>query len=184
MDIEKVVEEIISSAQKEAEKIEKEGEKEAERILSEAKEKAKEIKEKKLEEARKIVEEMKKREEALAKLQGRKAVMERRKEIIEEILSEVRERFMNLEESKRKKVIEALAKKTGRDWAVVHASKRDFGLIKQMFKNSQVKESHIPGGFVVENEDGSVRMDMSFEAVFENMKKELVKTVIQLGEKT
>lgn len=184
MEIEKVIEEIISSAQKEAEKIEREGEKEAEKILSEARKKAETIKQQKLEEVKKLAEEMRKREEALAKLQGRKMLMEKKKELIENVLAEIKEKFLNIEGNKRKEIIQALAKKTGKEWPVVYTSKKDLNLVKTIFKNSQIKEIHISGGFIVENEDGSIRMDMSFEAVFENAKKELVKAITQLGETT
>ncbi|HIQ50193.1 MAG TPA: hypothetical protein EYH56_03295 [Nanoarchaeota archaeon] len=182
MEIEKVVEEIISSAKVEAERIVKEGEKEAEKILSEAKKKAETIKQQKLEQVKKLVEEMKKREKALAKLKEREMIMEKKKELIEEILNEIREKFFNLQGKQREKIIQALAEKAGKDWKKVYVSKKDVALVKSIFKNSQVKESDLFGGFIVENEDGSIRIDMSFEAVFEMLKKEIVKGIAEMGE--
>ena len=182
MEIEKVIEEIISSAQKEAERIEKEGEKEAEKILNEAREKAETIKQQKLEQAKKLVEEMRKREKALAKLKGRKMIMEKKKELIENTLKEIRERFFNIEGKEREKIIQALVKKTGKEWSRVYAGKKDIGYVKSIFKNSQVREANIAGGFIAENEDGSVIADMSFESVFEISKKEIVKAIAEMGE--
>lgn len=177
MGIEKVVEEIVSSAQKEARKIEKSGEEEVKKIISEAEERANVIKKQKIEEVKKIAEEMKKREEALARLEGRKRLMEKRKELTGEILEEIREKFLNLEGKEREEVLKALIKKAGKNWEVVYVSRKDLGFVKKAFKNSKVEEIAISGGFILESADKSVRIDMSFENIFENLKKEIVKAL-------
>ncbi len=183
MDVEKVVEEIITQASKEAEKIEEQGKKEAEKIIKEAEKRAEEIKKKKLEQAQNICEEMKKSELALAKLKAKKEIMEKKKEIIEKMLEEIKEKFLSLESEKRKKVIEALARKAGKDWAIVYCSKNDLPFLKQIFKNAEFKEAKIKAGFIVQNESGDVQVDMSFDTIFENCKKELQKYLLKLGER-
>ncbi len=183
MDAEKVVEEIIAQASKEAERIEEQGRKEAERIIKEAEKRAEEVKKKKLEEVQKLCEEMKKSELALAKLKAKKEVMERKREIIEELLEEIRKRFISLEGEKRKKVLEALAKKAGKNWAVICCNKRDMPFLKRIFKNSKFKEGKVEAGFIAQNESGDVQVNMSFTAVFESCKKELQKYLLRLGER-
>jgi V/A-type H+-transporting ATPase subunit E len=124
-----------------------------------------------------VAAEFKKREESLARIEAKRLVMQKKREILEDILQAIRQKFFEMEGKERKELLEKLAKSVSGECKRVYVSKQDAELAKKLFKNLEIKQANIAGGFILEDESGEVRLDLSFETLFENSRKALVKEI-------
>ncbi len=177
--IDNVIKEVLEEAKKEAEEILSSAKKEAEKIISKARKEAEEIEKHALEEASNKCEERKKMEKALAELEARKELMKRKKELIDSVLKEIEQEFYSLSGKEREKVMRALAKKAGKEWSTIKCSEKDMKILKKLFPKAKIERVKIAGGFIAENEDKTVLVNMSFEEIFNSLKQELVKTLAE-----
>ncbi len=178
--IENVIKEVLEEAGKEAEEILSCAKKEAERIIRNARKEAEEIEKRALEDVKKKCEERKRMEKALAELEARKELMKRKKELIDSVLKEVEQGFYSLSGKEREKVLRALAKKAGKEWSIIKCSEKDVKILKKLFPKAKIEKVKIAGGFIAENEDKTVLVNMSFEEIFSSLKQELVKTLAEI----
>ena len=108
MGLETVKEEIIRSAEKEAEGLIKNAREEAAEIIGGAKKKIEEIHEKESAEMKKSIETLKKQELASAELENKKMLLEAKKQLVEEVFSEAEKNLNKLGSKEREAYIKKL----------------------------------------------------------------------------
>ncbi len=182
MGIEKVREEVIAKAKKDAAAIIAEGQKEALTIVNAAEEKAKIRKKASEAEVEKELMELKIREMSSAELEASKSLLETKKKLIEEAFEEAKQRISKTAPSARKEHIKALMSK----------AKKQTEIGKILCNESDVKHveaykaqiTDISGGIIAENKDETIRIDYSYESILNKIRENSLKDVAKILFKT
>ncbi len=182
MDLNNVVLEIISEAEKKAKEIAESADKERERMLGEARERARKKGNELEKETYDKIRQMRVKELAVSRMNAKKIEMNARKEAVENAY----EKFSGsiYEEMDRKELLKKLLE-TGKgqiDAATVYVNEHDFEHAKKLFKNVEKADVN---GMIIENADKTERLDITLETLMENLRKETLNEVskILFGEK-
>ncbi|MBI4210583.1 MAG: hypothetical protein HY544_03710 [Candidatus Diapherotrites archaeon] len=181
MGMENLRKSLMQEAQAEARKISAEAEKQAEKAIAEAKEKARAIIAGARQAAKESSEAQKAERLSAAQLKARKIVTEAKNRKTEEALAMAWKEFSAIPESKG---YEAFMKKaiTGAERefagkAVVRVREEDMKMAKRLSKGVSPEPARISGGAIVSSPDGKVSVDCSLEAMFEQKKEDIRKTI-------
>jgi len=180
MSLKKVSEEILADAKSKAQKIENEGRDEAKAILTEAKKKEEQIMNAKVKETRAVIAALERKEIASAKIAGKRLLLDAKKDAIARVRQETENRIASMDAATRKKMIDALLKNAMSELADakrVYVNNKDVAYAKKAARGLEVLEGSMIGGVVVENEDGTIRVDNTFDTLLEKVRKETVKDV-------
>ncbi len=143
--------------------------------LIEAKKKAKEIlaeSERKLSEARaqttdsnsRSAHEIMRQESARAELEGKKAVLAAKKEVIDEVFANAKDEMMKSNADIVPRLLEQAKKEIAIEY--VYCNKKDSSMVKKY----KVKESAINGGIIAENKEQTIRIDLSLDTLFSQVR--------------
>lgn len=171
MDLNNVVLEIISEAEKKAKEIAESADKERSRILDEAKARARTKKEELEKEAEERIRQIRTKELAVSRMNARKIVMNAKKEAVEAVYRDFSGKIYETvdRETLLKKLFEA--GKGQMEVATVYTNKDDFEAAKKLFKGVDVKKTGISGGLVLENQAKTEKLDMSIDSLSQNLQK-------------
>ena len=154
---------IIKEAQAEADRLAGETRKEAALIVSEARKKAEEDEKRSAGELALDLEALEKRELASTEFAARKRVMRRKKELLDEFFSSCMKDLAALPAEERKRHVRTLVGRAMKEFQVttVYTSKKDAVSIPGV----NCLPADILGGAIIENSDGTQRIDLSYAAL-------------------
>ncbi len=171
MALDKVISEILETAQKEADQRIQEAEKERAKILQEADqriEKLQKAEEKDLQEA---VKRLKRQELSSAELEAKKIVLNKRKDILnrtfEEMLKELSAMDAKEKTALYKKILADGKKIIHRPKVFIPKGEAD--LLAGLRGCESLTEIDMGSGLILENEDGTVRLDYRFKTILESI---------------
>ncbi len=177
MTLEKLKQEVLSQAERQAKAVIAEAEREEEQILGEARAKAKAIVDEKQKlgeaQARETAVELK----ASALLQAKRMESEAKEEVVENVLNQVRRELQEISKSKRayEKIFETLAKQ-----AIRALGEKEFVLkVNAKDKKLASKYGRIAGsidtigGVIAAKADGTIQINNTFEALLEENEEKL-----------
>lgn len=170
MGFEQLKKEIMSRAEKEAEKIIKGAHKEAEDEKRKLELELDNKEQKAIEDAKSTIRLMENRELASAKLEAKKKKLVEKKNIIEKTFEKAKDSVNSkLKKSERKEIIEKILKKIEAEIKIgkIYCNKIDAELIDR----KEVKHTDIIGGVIAEDKTGNVVVDYSFETLLEQVKE-------------
>lgn len=178
MGLEKVVDEVLSSGKKRAENILKSAEKDSEQILSEARNKAEEMKNEAELSARKEMERIRKQQLSIAEIEAKKIRMEAERRILDEIYDKVRAELSNLPGDENERIVKKLIERGIKECpnGVFYSNRRDLALLRKMGVRVGGEIGCI-GGIVIESEDGSMRIDYTYDRMLEELWKGMLREV-------
>lgn len=183
MGLEDVLEDIKNTTQEKVNEIEADASAEKKHILAEAR--------KKIASAEKLFEEdiaiasasMEKREVAAAKIEAKRLHLNARKKIVDEAHALLKERLSSLSEKERSEIISKLVKSAILEVEPVYAYvlKEDVNIVKKLIpKVKCIETKDIFGGVILENADGSIRVNKSFDSILDEMKNSSLKELSQV----
>lgn len=175
MGLEKVAKEIIIEAEKKVSEIIEEGKKESSQILNEAKKKAVQLQKNIEEETQKIVEETRQLELSSHELFLNKRILEAKKQLLDELFSKVKQKIMDLDKKQRTEIVTALCKKGLFELPsakFVYSNEEDKKTVSNVKGLSFKGTIDCLGGVILENNDGSIRTNHTFEEIIEKAKEE------------
>ncbi len=173
--LENVIDDVLGQAKLSAEKILNEAEKEAQQIVSKAHVDSKIQLEKFEEETIDTLDEKKNSELSAAKIEKKRMILAAKKMATENIMGEIKRKIVGIDSKKR----EELTKK------LVEMAKKELSDAKYIYSNAvdkkTVEKSDLQfggtidcmGGIIVENSTKTVRINLTFDSIFENFKEEL-----------
>lgn len=180
MGLDQVVEEIREEGQAEAEEIVAEAEEEAEAIRSEAEEKAQALEDEILGEAEEEAEAERQRILANAELEAKKKRLNAESDVLSSIRSRVESRLKTLSDDERADIIENLVEGSGAnefdEGAKAWARAEDRSILEKLGFEFE-DEIDCVGGAVIESPDGSIREDLRFDAILDEIWREEVHEV-------
>ena len=183
MGIEQLTADILSESKNEAKQITEGAEAEKKRLLDEEKKAVSAMLAKAEAEATALVESQRRERVAWARLEGKKLEGEAREEVIRDALDAL---YSQLEKFRKSKEygdflsarIESGIKEIGIPNPVVRVCKGDKKFVKNG-KAKVVEDLEGMGGAIVESADGSVRVDLTMETLFEDKKEFLRKKLYE-----
>ncbi len=173
MGLEKVKSEVLQVAKERAESILKDARSEASNIEDQMQKRIAFEREKMLEEAGLVMNEMSKQELSQAKLDARNSLLKAKKEIIDLVMSKAKNKLEKLPLDEKRIILENLLKKAQKEIKVkyVYCNKNDIQLVNKLC-NFPISNSEISGGLILENEDRTVRINLSYESLLDKIKEE------------
>ncbi|MBI2575046.1 hypothetical protein HYV82_04120 [Candidatus Woesearchaeota archaeon] len=175
MGMEKVREEVLAKAKRQAAQIVAEANRESDAIMKSAEEKADENRKKALQEAERQMAEARTRETAAAELEAAKMMLDAKKKIIEEVFEEAKSRVAKTPAPERRRHIKTLIEKAKQQIDIdrVLCAEKDINSVE----GYKSQPTAITGGIIIENKEGTVRVDCSYEALMEKAKEKALKDV-------
>lgn len=178
MGLEKVKQEILDNARKEASAMIEAAQAEGRSIANAAEKQAGENDLAAEEKLQRDFDFMKRREVASAELELRKQVLATKSAIVEKVFGEAANKLKSLAEKKREAHIKALlyAARNELSVAVVRCNSMDVNIV-EAFGEGRLKiipGSNLLGGIIAESSDGRLRVDYSYEAVLEQVRSRVL----------
>lgn len=175
MGMEKVREEVLAKAKRQAAQIVAEANRESEAIMKSAEEKAEENKKRAMQESERRISEMNTRELAAAELEAAKMMLDAKKKLMEDAFEEAKSRLAKTPAQERRRHIKTLIEKAKQQTDIhkVLCAERDINSVEGYKSQPTI----ITGGIIIENKDGTVRVDYSYEALMEKAKEKALKDV-------
>ncbi|MBI5073169.1 hypothetical protein HZA99_05090 [Candidatus Woesearchaeota archaeon] len=128
----------------------------------------------------KELEVLERRYEAGMKLAAKKVLLEKRKQLLEETFAEAKETIRNLPKAEKTKMLSMLFDRAKKECTVgkVYCAKQDTAIVKTFA--SQVAEEAMLGGIIVENKEGTMRVDESFDAMMKDIQEKKLQKVAEI----
>ncbi len=171
MSLDKIADEILGNASKEADKIVKDAENERSRILLEADQKIENMRKAEEKELQESIERMKRQEISSAELDAKKIVLNKRKDILnrtfEEMLAELSEMDANEKSSIYKKIVDQGSKVIPSPKVLCPIGEKN--LLADVDGMGKLTETDMESGLILESTDGTVRLDFRFRTILEGI---------------
>jgi len=179
MGLEVVVKDVLARGEEEADRIRQEGTDEANAIVAGAEKTARQIREEKRAQTAEQIERRKNREISSANLEVKRAILNAKKELLDRVYSEAIEMLASLPESERETIIKKLLE-SQTDSTRVFSNKNDESLVKRISSMEYGGTIQCSGGIVLENEDGTVLRDLTFDSILKNVRDRSLKQLLQI----
>lgn len=178
MGLEKVKEDILGKARKKAEKIVEEGKKEADAIKDRAKAEVLESRRKSKADALKVCEVMEKKELSAAEFDAKKTYLDAKKKMVDKVFDSAIRRLAEMDKSEKKGLLKGFIERASKEMEIgkVYAGKDDLKLIDKY----PTEEKALQGGVIVENKDGNVRLDLTFETMLSDIREKKIQHIAKI----
>ena len=169
MGIEKVKDEIIEKAKEQSSLAVSQAKKSAEAVLRDVESRLESQRARSSEEAKGMMIDIKRQEMARAELESKKIFLQAKKEIIDDVFGQAKKSVSGLKEKEIASVISSLLKKAGNDIDIgyIYCNPGD----AKFFSQFKVEKAGISGGFIAENREMTVRVDYSFDTLFDSLRE-------------
>ena len=178
MGLEVVVKDVLERGHEEANRIKREGTDEAAGIIAAAENKAREILKERREQAVLQIERRKNREISSANLEVKRAVLNVKKELLDKVYHEALV-LAALPESERESIIKKLLESHS-DSKRVFSNSSDESIVKQITNLEYGGTILCSGGIVLENEDGTVIHDLTFDTLLTSVRETSLKQLLEI----
>ncbi|MBI2175850.1 hypothetical protein HYU40_00685 [Candidatus Woesearchaeota archaeon] len=178
MGLEKVKQDILEKARKEADEILAAAAAEAKAVMRSAEKQVQEYEKALAEEEDKTAELMKRREVASAELELQKQMLTAKNELIESVFAQVKGKLRVRSDKSREADVKSLLKAASQemDVAVVQCNSRDARFVESG-KLKIAKNDALIGGIIAESPDGKLRVDYSYETLLGQVKAKVLSDV-------
>ena len=178
MALDKVVEEILESARKEADGLVQAAEKERQSVLQQAEESIAGKKAAQKKQTEEAIRRLRQQEISSAELEAKRVVINARKEMLDKTFNEVVATLSNLKEADKARLYRAIIAE-GRKALPnprVYCPRGEARLVPAESVD-KIVEADIPAGLILESADGQVRMDFTFKTILESIWEKELKSV-------
>ena len=179
MGLEVVVKDVLARGEEEANHIRQDGRDEANAIIAGAEKTARQIREEKREQTNGQIKRRKNREISSANLEVKRAVLNVKKDLLDRVYDEAMEKLASLPESERENIIKKLLE-SQTDSTRIFSNKNDESLVKRISSLEYGGTIPCSGGVMLENEDGTVLRDLTFDSILKNVRDRSLKQLLQI----
>lgn len=177
MGLKEVKDDILTEAERKADRITSEAEEEAEEIVEEAEEKAESILEAAEEEIEERKESLEKQELSNARMEAKNKRLEAKQNAIEDVFDSFRKELEDMSESERKQFVENCLERTEFEVGAVKASEEFADAVdEEGFEPEKFEKT----GIVVLSKDGNRKQEYSFDRIIQSMKTDHRKQVSEV----
>lgn len=182
MGLEDVEKDILKRVMSKVEVIKSSTEKESREIIDKALSEIEELKKARDSEISTALESIRRREKAHVLLQARKIELEAKKSVIESVYADVEKKIKNMGKKEVENILKILIERARREIEAfyIYSSKKDEELVKKLTKPLGLKYGgniECIGGVVLENKDGTIGINYTFDSFLEKIKQSTLKEV-------
>jgi V/A-type H+-transporting ATPase subunit E len=179
MGLEVVAGDVLAKGKEEANRILQEGTDEANATISEAEQMAHRLLAERREQTAEQIERRRRREISSTHLDVKRSILNTQKEILDAIYDKATDTLSTLRESERENIIERLlASQT--EFKRVFSNKQDEPIVRRLTPLEYGGNITCAGGILLENEDGSVMRDLTFDSLLDSMRETSIKRVSEI----
>lgn len=179
MGLEVVVKDVLARGEEEANRIRQEGTDEANAIIGGAENTARQILEERRGQAVQQIERRKNREISSAHLEVKRAILNAKKELLDNVYNEALGALAALSESERETIIKKLLE-SHTDSKRVFSNKSDESIVRRITQLEYGGTILCSGGIVLENEDGTVIHDLTFDTLLRSVRETSLKQLLEI----
>jgi len=177
MGLDIVVKDIQEGARAEVSRIKAEGDAKASEIINEAKESQKKMLGDSLAKAEEDLKNLHQQVISSANLEVKRITLNKRKELLDKAYSQTVEAIKSMPASKKEELLKHIIKKHEASGARIYSSKELEELVKKLTSLTYAGNIDCIGGVVVENKDGTVRFDFTYDSILENVYERSLKQI-------
>ena len=175
MGLETVVKDIMDFAQKEVSQIDAEADAEISVILDDARQAAKKIMGERLSKAEDDIKKIRQQETSSSNLEVKRAILNARKEVLENVYQQVVEKTATLSPSKNEELLKAIIEKQQCNGSRIYSNRDSEDIVKRLSSLEYAGNIECIGGVVIENEDGTIRLDYTYDLLLKNVNDQSLK---------
>ena len=177
MGLETVVKDIMDVANVEASRINTEADAEASSILDEARQNAKKIMGDRLAKTEDDIKKLRQQEISSANLEVKRTMLNARKEVLDNVYSQSVDIITDLQSSKNEELLKAIIDKYQGSGAKIYSNKDSEKLVTKLSSLTYAGNIDCIGGVVIENEDGTIRLDYTYDVILESANDKSMKQI-------
>lgn len=175
MGLETVVKDIMDVAQKEVSQINAEADAEISLILDDARQTAKKIMGERLSKAEDDIKKIRQQETSSSNLEVKRAILNARKEVLENVYQQVVEKIATLSPSKNEELLKTIIEKQQGNGSRIYSNRDSEDIVKRLSSLEYAGNIECIGGVVIENEDGTIRLDYTYDLLLRNVNDQSLK---------
>jgi V/A-type H+-transporting ATPase subunit E len=177
MGLENVIEDILQQAKKQVDVINTLADEEVAAINEKAQAKAEKVIKDKQTEVDAQIKRMRIQEISGAHLEVKRAVLNAKKDLLDSVYQSARDSIAAIPTEKNTAMLKAILDKQSSSGSTVYSNARDAALVREMTDLTFAGEIECIGGLAIENEDGSVRMDFTFDTILDDVSEQTLKQI-------
>lgn len=177
MGLETVINDIMEVAQADVAKMNSEVESEVSQILEDAKDDAKRIKGNRLAKTESDIDKMQNQAISSANLEVKRTMLNARKELLEKVYSKTVDSIASLPPSKNEELLKAIIDQNQENGTKIYSSKDSEELVKKLSALEYAGNIDCIGGVVIENDDGTVRLDYTYDTILKDVNERSLKQI-------
>ncbi|AKB45240.1 MAG: V-type ATP synthase subunit E [Methanosarcina vacuolata] len=177
MGLEIVVKDIQEGARAEVSRIKAEGDAKASEILNEAKEVQKKTLGDSLAKAEEDLQNLHQQVISSANLEVKRITLNKRKDLLDKVYVQTVEKIKSMPASKKEELLKTILSKYEASGARVYSSKDSEDIVKKLTSLSYAGNIGSIGGVILENEDGTVRLDFTYDSILKNVYERSLKQI-------
>jgi V/A-type H+-transporting ATPase subunit E len=180
MGLEKVVEEVLSSGKRRRNEILAEGDQEYQKVVQAAKDEMDEYHKKRVEENKVRIERMRAQDLQTAELEVRRLELSMRRDLLEMVQEGAKDKLRQLDRPRNEAMLGALL--TGKDvpGARVFSAAKDEPIVRSLTRLPYGGHIDCLGGVTIESADGSIREDLTYDALLTERSEELLPIIAEI----
>ncbi|WP_445474689.1 V-type ATP synthase subunit E [Methanococcoides methylutens] len=175
MGLETVIKDIMDAAQASVTMVNAEADAEVSQILDEARQSAKKIMGDRLAKAEDDIKRLRQQETSSANLEVKRAMLNARKEVIDKVYSDAVKSIVALPAEKQEGLLKAIIEKNEGEGTKIYSNKDSEKLVRKLSSLEYAGNVNCIGGVVIENNDGTVRLDYTYDIILKNVNEQSLK---------
>lgn len=177
MGLEIVVKDIQEGARAEVSRIKAEGDAKASEITNEAKEMQKKMLGDSLAKAEEDLQSLHQQVISSANLEVKRITLNKRKELLDTVYNQTIEKIKSMPASKKEELLKHILNKYEASGSKVYSSKDSEQIVRKLTSLTYGGNINCIGGVVLDNEDGTVRLDFTYDSILENVYEHSLKQI-------
>ncbi|MDD2439166.1 MAG: V-type ATP synthase subunit E [Methanosarcinaceae archaeon] len=177
MGLEIVVKDIQDGAQAEISRINADAEAKASEYINEARDSQKKMLGDSLAKVEEDLQKMNQQVISSANLEVKRIALNKRKELLDTVYNQTVEKIKALPASENEKLLKYLIDKYESEGNKIYSSKDSEKLVKKLSSLTYAGNIKSIGGIVLENEDGTIRLDYTYDLILENVYERSLKQI-------
>lgn len=177
MGLEIVIKDIQEGARAEVSRINTEADAKASEITNEAKEVQKKMLGDSLAKVEEDLQKLHQQVISSANLEVKRITLNKRKELLDKAYSQTVERIKSMPVSKKEKLLKHIIDKHEASSNKIYSSKDSEEIVKKLSSLTYAGNIDCIGGVVLENKDGTVRLDFTYDSILKNVNERSLKQI-------
>ncbi|WMW22290.1 V-type ATP synthase subunit E [Methanolobus mangrovi] len=175
MGLEIVVKDIMDAAKADVSKLDSDADAEVSLILDEAKQNAKRIMGERLAKAEDDIKKVRQQEISSANLEVKRTLLNARKEVLEKVYVQAVETISAFSPEKNEELLKELITTNEANGARIYSNAESEELVRKLSSLEYAGNINCLGGVIIENEDGTIRLDYTYDVILKSVNERLLK---------